>query len=561
MKLAPFLSSDLDPYQELNTLYNRLHKSEAERSRLEQSIVQLGDENKTLREQVDLLRGHLRLNRHNTFGSKSEKSGTSSTMPLLPGFEDIFDESYEAREESYDTDITQAEEAATPQEPSKQPESIQGTRPKNKPGRKRLLPQFERVRVVHDLSTEEKTCACGNELHKIGEETSEHLDFIPAQVRVIQNVRCKYGCKACEETVRLAPLPPQPIPKSIATPGLLAHVLVSKYQDHLPLYRQSKMWERVGVDINKGTMSTWVLKCGSLLAPLVELLKQEIVTDDYVHADETTAQVLNEPGRKAQTNSYMWVYMTGSKPRTSVVYEYQPTRGSEHPKAFLAGFKGYCQSDAYQGYNAVTSREEVTSVGCWAHCKRKFNDVLKMSLEKQGLKQGKAFDAITVIGRLYDIERMAKDENLTPDEIKALRLEKSKPLLDAFKKWIDAQVTLTAPKTPLGKAFRYASRQWGPLTQYLEDGRLDIDNNACERAIRPFAVGRKNWLFMGNVEGAKAAATVYSLIETCKANGVDAYSYLRHVLQEIRATPQEDLTSLLPWNCTLPDVVSPSTAA
>jgi transposase len=516
----------------------------------------MGDENKTLREDNDLIRGYLRLNRHNTFGCKSEKTEPSSTMPRLPGFEDTFDESYEARAESYDTDITQAEEAATPQEPSKQLESIQGTRPKNKPGRKRLPPHFERVRVVHDLSPQEKTCACGNELHKIGEVTSEQLEHIPVQVRVIQNVRYKYGCKACEETVKLAPLPPQPIPKSIATSGLLAHVLVCKYQDHLPLYRQSKMWERVGVDINKGTMSHWVLKCGSLLAPLVELLKQEIVTDDYVRADETTAQVLKEPGRKAQTNSYMWVYMTGSKPNPCVVYEYQSTRASQHPKVFLAGFSGYLQIDAYQGYNAVTSRQDVISVGCFAHCKRKFNDVLKMSLDKQRPKQGKAFEAITVITKLYEIERIAKDANLTPDEIKAMRLEKSKPILDAFKQWIDIQVTLTAPKTPLGKAFRYASRQWVPLTQYLKDGRLNIDNNACERAIRPFAVGRKNWLFMGNVEGAKAAATVYSLIETCKANGVDAYRYLHHVLQEIRRVPQEDLTSLLPWNYKLPDVVS-----
>jgi transposase len=532
MKAHPFPSPDLDPFQELNALYGRLHQSEKDRLQLEHSNGQLQNEIKILREEIDLLKGYLRLRQHTIFGRKSEKLDASSTMPLLPSFEHIFDEVHEDEEEETD---------------KAQDEGVKPQKSRKKPGRRPLPPELPREKVIYDIGSDEKVCACGHPLHKIGEETSEQLDYIPAQVKVVQNVRYKYGCKSCQETVKLAPLTPQPIPKSIATPGLLSHVLVSKYQDHLPLYRQSMIWERIGVDLQRSTMSNWVLKCGALLSPIVELFKKKIVTGDYARADETTAQVLKEPGRKAQTKSYMWVYMSGSKTNPAIVYEYHPTRNEECPGAFLSNFKGYLQSDAYQGYNAVTKQKDVIRVGCWGHCRRKFTDVLKISSGKKG----KAFEAVTVIGKLYDIERLMKEEGRTPDEVKAIRLKKSKPILEAFKKWVDTQVVVTAPKTPLGKAFRYASRQWAHLIVYLEDGRLDIDNNACERAIKPFAVGRKNWLFMGNVEGAKAAANIYSIIETCKANDVNAYQYLRHVLQEIPKTSQENLASLLPWNCKL----------
>lgn len=365
---------------------------------------------------------------------------------------------------------------------------------------------------------------------------------------MIRHVRYKYGCKGCEETVKLAPLPPQPLPKSIASAGLLSHILISKYQDHLPLDRQEQMFERLDIDLKKGTMSTWILKIGALVEPVVECLRQEIVTDDYVRADETTVQVLREPGRTAQSSSYMWTYMTGSKPMTAIVYDYQPTRAQEHPKAFLKGFRGRLQTDAYPGYNGVTHQNDVTAVGCWAHCRRKFSDVVTMTTKKAG----KALEALRIIGKLYEIERFCKEQDFPPEEIKALRQEKSKPILEAFKKWIDKEVVLTLPKSPLGHAFRYAARQWETLTVYLEDGRLDIDNNACERAIRPFAVGRKNWLFMGNVQGAKASANIYSLIETCKANNIDPSVYLKVLLEKIPSTDPEKMSDLLPWNCLPP---------
>ena len=316
--------------------------------------------------------------------------------------------------------------------------------------------------------------------------------------------------------------------------------------DHLPLYRQSTMLERLGVHISRATMSGWVLKCADLLSPLRNLLKNQIVSDTYVRADETTVQVLQETNRKDTTKSYMWVYLTGSHKNFAVVYEYQETRAGTGPEEFLKDFKGYLQTDAYSGYNGVTKKEGNTSLGCWGHARRKYVDVVKISQ-----KPGKAAEIVGVIKGLYKIEEDMKERKLTPEEVKIIRQEKSKPILEELKKQLQKLILLVPPKNPLAKAIGYTLNNWKPLTVYLEDGRLDIDNNAAERAIRPFAIGRKNWLFMGNPKGAEAAAVIYSLIETAKGNGIEPYKYLRHVLETIPSIAPENLSSLLPWNVPL----------
>jgi transposase len=490
-----------------------------------------------LTEENERLLGYVRLLKKHLYGSRSEKIPAADPDQRAFGF---FDEA--------------ASPAPDPESPEDKPEESSSETPGiQKKGGRRPLPQhLPREQVIHDLCAADKVCGCGHDMHKIGEETSQQLDYVPASLRVIEHVRYKYGCKACEGTVRLAPNPLVPLPKSMATPGLLAHVLVSKFQDHLPLYRQSAMWKRLNIDLSRATLGNWVMDCGDLLSPLVNLLKQEIITSDYIQADETTVQVLAEDNRKATTKSYMWLYLTGRKDKKCIVYDYQPTRESKNATHFLTGFKGYLQADGYAGYNAISSKSAVTRLGCWAHARRKFVEVMIMA----NSKTGKAAEAVQTIKKLYDIEAAIK--NFPPGDIKQRRLEKAKPILDTFKTWLTTYKDQTLPKSPLGQAISYSLNQWTELTRYLDDGRLEIDNNAAERSIRPFAVGRRNWLFMGNVAGANSAATIYSLIETCKANDVNPYEYLRLCPDAYSINAAGKLTrSLLPWNCQIDPVSNP----
>jgi transposase len=496
-------------------------------SELEEAYKKSQENYKKTLEDLDRAYLIIRQLKQQHFGRKSEKLDVD--LPLLPGLQNLFDEAgLEPAEEP---------EEETPEQAAEQ----EKTKEKKKPGRRPLPQDLPRERVIHDLPEEDKQCkCCGHPMVKFGEVTSEQLGYIPAQLKVLVHVRNKYACKACEEGVTLAPLPPQPIPKSMASAGLLAHVLVSKYADHLPLYRQSEMWSRLDIDISRATMSGWVLKCGTLLAPLIDLMRLNIITCDYARADETTLQVLNEPGRKAIDKSFMWVFMNEGLSQKSIVYRYDPTRKGAVAGEFLDGFKGYLQSDAYSGYKQIC-RDEIVSVGCWAHARRKFVDIMKIAS-----KSGKAAEAVAYIQKLYEVERYAKEKSLPPDRVKELRLEKSKPILDSYKAWLTSTVPRVPPKNPLCAAIKYSLNNWAELTRYLDDGRLDIDNNACERAIKPFAVGRKNWLFAGNEVGAKASAVIFSLIETCEVNGVEPEAYLKHVLENIHTT--KDLNQLLPFN-------------
>ena len=412
---------------------------------------------------------------------------------------------------------------------------------RKKRGRKPLPKFLDREIVEHDLPDNEKVCSCGEQLTNIKGEDSEQLKYIPAKVVVIVNRRKKYVCKKCEETVKLAPLPKMPIPKSIATSSLLATVLTAKFVDHLPLYRQEQIWQRLGVDIPRQTMCNWTFKCADLLEPIVLAMKKIIKNSNYVRADETTVQVLKEKDRKTQNKSYMWVFMTGSKTNNHIVFEYHPTRAAEAANNFFEEFQGYLQTDGFSGYNALRGKDKIKSLGCLAHARRKFVDITKNFKHKSG----KAYEALKYIKALYKIEREAKELNF--DERYKYRLEHAVPIFENFKKWLDQSIEQVLPKTPIGKAVTYAYNQFESLKVYLEDGRLDIDNNWCENQIRPFTLGRKNWLFMGNERGANASSIIYSLVITAKANKLDPWKYLEDVLTRTPCCKtSDDFAKLVP---------------
>jgi transposase len=387
---------------------------------------------------------------------------------------------------------------------------------------------------VHDISEAEKICDCGEHLVLIGEEISEQLKYIPATISVIQHVRPKYACKPCQENIKIAAMPVLLLPKSIAAPELIAHIIISKYCDHIPLYRQEAMWQRMEVDMPRSSLCGWVLKTAEICEPLIQLLKQNIVAYDCVQVDETTVQVLNEIGRDNQTKSYMWVYRGGGE-KPSIVYEYQETRGGFHAQQFLTGFKGYLQSDAFSGYNWALSDKNIISVGCHAHARRPFAE-----LAKSNKNTGLSHEALKFYRKLYAIEKEARDKKLSAELRYQLRQKESVPILAAFKKWLGHHLPKTSEQGAIGKAIRYCLSHWNELNSYLKDGRIEIDNNLVENAIRPFALGRKNWLFNGSPAGAKAGAIFYSLIETCKANQVEPYQYFCMMLNHIRECKSED---------------------
>lgn len=460
--------------------------------------------------------------------AKQQRYSPSSEKNVFQ--KDLFDEAGVELPEEVKEQLT--EEAVTVKSPAR----------KKRPTRRALPAYLPREVVMHDIAAEEKVCNCGEPLVRIGEEVCEQLKYIPAQLSVIQHVRPKYACKPCQENVKIAPMPKLLLPKSLATPELVAHTIVAKYCDHLPLYRQEAIWERMEMDMPRSSLCGWVLKVAELCVPLITQLRRKIVEYDYVQVDETTVQVLDEVGRSNQTKSYMWCYRGGGGERPCIVYDYQETRGGYHAQQFLDRFKGYLQSDAYSGYNWTQSNEDIVAVGCHAHARRPFAELVKLS-DTSGL----ATEAIRFYRKLYGIEKEASEASLLPELRYQLRREKSLPILETFKKWLDHHLLKTSEQGKIGKAIRYCLAHWDVLTHYLKDGRIEIDNNRVENAIRPFALGRKNWLFAGSPSGAKAGAILYSLIETCKANGVEPYRYFCTMLHRIRdCICEEDYHALLP---------------
>jgi len=347
-------------------------------------------------------------------------------------------------------------------------------------------------------------------------------------------------------------VPVQLIPKSNATAGLLAHIAVSKFADAVPLYRQQKIFGRLGIDLSRAVMAKWMVQSAHHCAGLIDLLKEEIRGGPLIGIDESPLQVLNEAGRHNTSKSYMWVYRGGQLDQPTLLYQYQPTRSGRVALEFLNDYHGFIQSDDFSGYDHLDQNPHIVHLGCWAHSRRKFVKVVKVRKKhrsKRADPKSLADEALDYIGNLYQIEKEARRLQLGAVGIYQLRQEKAKPLLEKFKNWLDAKLSQTPPKGLLGQAIRYTLANWEKLIIYLEDGRLRPDNNLVENAIRPFVVGRKNWLFAGSPDGAKASATFFSLIETAKANGLEPYAYLRYIFEKLPlAQTEQDLKNLLPQN-------------
>jgi transposase len=504
-------------------------------SALKEIITEQYLEYQKVQEKIDYLEEMVRLLKNELFGRKSEVRREPDANQLQ---------------------LFTPPEAPPAPEPSE--DVVIDAHTRKKRGRKPLPADLPRVEVIHDIPEEEKRCACGGERSCIGQEVCEKLDYTPAKFQVIRHIRLKYACGDCEgvdddgPTVRIAPPVVQLIPKSIATEGLLAHVVVSKFADGLPLYRQQKIFARHGIDdLSRATLAGWVMQASGKCLPILELIANEIRGGPLINIDESPFQVLKEPGRSDTTKSYMWVFC-GGPDRKAVMYRYHPTRSGQVPLDFLGDYQGYVQSDAFAGYDQVGRKDGIVHVGCFVHVRRKFMDVVKTKKKNRGGKaplRGLADEAIDIIANLYKIEKYAKQERLSYDEIHELRQRESKPILDNFKLWLDANQPLTPPEGLLGKAIRYALNNWEKLIVYIKDGRLGPDNNVAENAIRPFVVGRKNWLFAGAPKGAEASATFFTLIETAKANGHEPYAYLRHIFEKLPlAESTDDYKALLPWN-------------
>jgi len=489
---------------------------------------------------IEFLEERVRLLQKELFGRKTEKQPAVDQKQLY-----LFNETESG-------DMKEAEEPSV----VLVPEHTRG-----KKGRKPLPDHLPRVDVIHDVTEAEKICACGAHKSRIGEEVSEQLDYEPAKIKVIRNIRPKYACKQCEgvegqgPVVAIAPAPPQLIPKSNATSGLLAHILISKFEDALPFYRQEKIFARLGIDLPRATMCGWAVKISELLKPILALLRQEILSGPLINIDETVVQVLNEPGRSNTSKSYMWVFRGGNPDRPALVYQYHPTRSGQVPLEYLSGYRGYVQTDAYSGYDALGRRKGIVLLGCWSHARRKFIEVVKAQSDTK--RKGSADEALGYIGRLYKIESEAKESGYPAEEMYRVRQERSKPILAEFKNWLIQKSVVTPPKGLLGKAINYSLGNWERLERYIEDGRLRPDNNLAENAIRPFVVGRKNWLFSGHPNGAAASAAIYSLIETAKANNLKPYEYVRCLFDRLPlAATEEDYRELLPQNIDPPEVAS-----
>ncbi len=503
----------------------------------------LAGELRVLRAERDLLREQLNRFKRQLFDAKSEASAAHQ--------KDLFFNEAEV-------EGAQAQPAAAETED----EQIDVPAHKRvKRGRKPLDPALPREVRRHELPEGERVCPHdGSALREIGVEVSEQLDIVPQQVRVIRHERVKYACPCCDGGLRLAAKPPQVIPKGLLSEAALAWVITSKYLDGLPLYRQAVLLGRFGgTQMSRNTLAAGVVRVGQAAQPVVNLLRDALLDSFIVHGDETEVQVLKEPGRKAQAKSYMWVQMTeasgihGTGPPIRL-FGYSPSRSTHAARALYEGMRpgGVLMSDGYEPYGAIAAQHRLVHLGCWAHCRRYFHEALQaLPKDKRGPEQLPA-RFIELVGQLYKVEADARRDKLDAQALQQQRTLHSAPVLQQIEALALQHLHGVLPGSLLGKALHYLTAQWPKLARYVDDGRYPIDNNACENAIRPFVVGRRNWLFADTVAGVNASANLYSLLQTCKANGIDGYRYLSALLIELpKARTVDDYEALLPWRIAL----------
>ena len=455
--------------------------------------------------------------------------------------------------------FNEVENEANPDLPEPTLESVTYQRRRKVRGQRELMLENLPVETIeYRISSEEQVCSCcGGSLHEMSTQVRQELKYIPAELKVVKHVQHIYSCRHCEREEIETPVVTAPMPKpvhsgSLASPSLMAHIMNQKYVDGLPLYRQEKQFSRLGVPLSRQTLANWMIHgANRWLSPIYDRMHQLLLEKDILHADESTLQVLHEPNRLATSKSYLWLYRTGKEGPSIILYDYQETRSGKNAEKFLSGFKGYLQVDGYAGYHKVPN---VKLVGCMAHARRKFDEALKVLPSSKRLTSGAvAMGGLQYCNQLYRIERDLKE--LSPEERYEKRLERSKPVLNAFLSWLKIQEQKVLPKSALGQAITYCLNQWDKLVAFLEDGRLEIDNNRSERSIKPFVIGRKNFLFSNTPRGARASAIIYSIVETAKENGLNPYYYLRFLferLPNIDLTDKSALDRVLPWSTTLP---------
>lgn len=474
---------------------------EEEKVLLENEKIVLKKSQEEWREKYNYLLEQIRLMKQRHFGKKSEQIEGLIQQKII--FDDL--EPEEKTEE--------VEEPVT--------ETVTYTRQKKKVGRKIDTKNLPREQIIHDLSSEEKICdCCGNELVKIGEDKSEQLEYIPEQLKVIEHINPKYTCRNCE-TIKAAKKPESPLPKSMAGASLISNVIIKKYDYHLPWYRQSKILSHSGIDIPANTIGNWFMESGEVLSPLSEALWNEINETRVLQADETKVKVLAD-----DIKGYMWGYHSCDPNNRFVVFEYNQSRSEQIVINTLENYRGILQTDGYTGYKKTGSKEGVIHIGCWAHCRRKFVETIKMTKQT-----GTAHEIVSLIAKLYGTEETARVKQLNFLERKELRKKAAQPIIEKIHKCLIK--SNAPPKSALSSAINYALNQWEYLKRYIEYGEAEIDNNWIENQIRPFALGRKNWLFAGNKRAADTAAFFYSIIQTCKLNNIDAQKYLTYVLNQV----------------------------
>ena len=486
------------------------------------------------------------LARRRMFGSSSEQSSLQSRL---------FDEAELLALQSVDgsvDDVTDGSADLAPIPAQVVAAPVVDKKPVARGKRAPLPAQLERVEIVHDVPQADRTCPCGTPMVVIGQDVSEQLDIVPMQIRVLRHIRLRYGCSsnshASDQAITQAPitaqLPPQPLPKTNASADFLAMMATVKFVDGLPLTRFAKVLERHGAPVATQTLARWTIGVGKLLQPLHNLARDALLEGRVLHIDETVVQVLKEKDRKATSNSYMWVQTGGPPGKPVVLFDYDPSRGGEVPVRLLQDYQGYIMADGYDGYNAVSKTKGIERLACMAHVRRGFVDATKV--QPKG-KRGRADEAVALIGKLYRIEREHKDDTI--DQRYDARQKLSLPVLAELHDWMQKTQPLVTPQSTLGKALTYMRNRWTMLMRYTERGDLPIDNNQAENKIRPFVIGRKAWLFSDTPAGAHSSAVIYSLLETAKANGLEPYTWLRQVLNELPAAKTvDDVDALMPWH-------------
>lgn len=528
--------------KELESKDKEIESKDKEIESKDQEIDNKEHEINKLKNELEFLKSQVLNNKRKMYGTSSEK---------------ISDDQLRLFNEAEKESNLKAEEPTI--------EEITYNRNKPRKNKKTMEESFENLETVvieHKLDESELSCdICESELTVIGKKITKRLAYQPAKLYVEEHVTYSYACKSCEEesdeaNIVTTKAPKSFLPKSMVSSELLSHILSLKYSYALPLYRQENYFKMMNIELSRQTISNWVIRSSDQFTPFYELLKEELIKSDYVQVDETTVQVIHEDGKNAKSKKYMWMYKTGGSKKPIILYDYQKTRASSCPKNFLKGFKGYLQTDGYNGYSSV---ENVEWISCLAHIRRKFFDIVD-TLDDKAKTQSRALLGLNYCTQLYDIEREIRESHKHKDDYYEIRykvrLEKACKVLEDFIKFVKEDIPNAVPKSALGRALDYADKQLPKLKIYLENGMLEIDNNASERAIKPFVIGRKNWLFHNTPKGANASATIYSIIETAKANGLQIEKYLTYIMNYIANAEnkeKENLTSILPWSSDLPD--------